>query len=412
MVDIIREFEKIIIKVYDCKSGNRYFDPIRKMFLCMTPEELVRQKMIVYLRKNLGVNSSKMFVEDHLIHYGVDDINGRIDISLLKESNEPLAVIECKEPKISIRGLQVYKQAVEYATAIHAEYVILVNGFEIAFYKLNSGVYEPIEGILTYDEMLGGAGDALEGSAFSRFSIEQYHDLGFLKSQEWYPEKIGEDTAEYKVPAIINLDDCLIDESHILSGKLTKNLEVIEDLGVEFLNYNDASGGGFGSGYYRLLLMNDIENKKQFICGFTIIATGKMVNDSKYGNRDGLTVLVVSRNDGDYDEMSVQINLNKFLEVVEDKLILTHNAAVTRKGATKQAVMDYVESKVHGIVKNGKIQFGEVDVSRPLYLDNPDVKEMVGKLVEYSIYRDEYKHHLKYVPMSIKSVNKNEKIQG
>lgn len=49
----------------------------------MTPEELVRQKMIVYLQEKLGVNSDKMFVEDHLIHYGVEDINGRIDISLL-----------------------------------------------------------------------------------------------------------------------------------------------------------------------------------------------------------------------------------------------------------------------------------------------------------------------------------------
>ena len=50
---------------------------------------------------------------------------------------------------------------------------------------------------------------------------------------------------------------------------------------------------------------------------------------------------------------------------------------------------------MHGIVKDGKIRLGEVDVSRPLFLDNPDVKEMVGKLVEYSIYRDEYKHQLK-----------------
>ena len=395
MVDITGEFEKINIKVYECKSGDRYFDPIRKMFLCMTPEELVRQKMIVYLQEKLGVNPTKMFIEDHLIHYGVEDINGRIDISLLKESDEPLAVVECKEPRISVRGLQVYSQAVEYAAAIHAEYVILVNGLEIAFYKLNSGVYEPIDGILTYEEMLGGAGEALKGSAFSRFAMEQYHDLEFLKSQEWYLEKIGADTEAYKIPAIINLDDCLIDESHILKGKLTKNLEVMDDLGVGFLNYNDASGGGFGSGYYRLLLMNDLEKKKQFICGFTIIATGKMVNDSKYGNRDGLTVLVVSRNDGDYDEMSVQINLNKFLDIVEDKMILTHNAAVTRKGATKHAVMNYVESKAPGIVKDGKIQLGEVDVSRPLFLDNPDVKEMVGKLVEYSIYRDEYKHQLK-----------------
>ncbi|MGI6079352.1 MAG: type I restriction enzyme HsdR N-terminal domain-containing protein [Candidatus Avilachnospira sp.] len=394
MVDIAHEFERIKIKVYDCESGYRYFDPIRKVFLCMTPEELVRQKMIVYLHEKMGADLENVFVEDHLVHYGVEDVNGRIDISLLKKNNEPLAVIECKEPNISIRGLQVYTQAVKYAEAIQAPYLILVNGIELAFYKLIGKVYEPIEGLLTYDEMLGGAGKTIEYKASTRLTMEQYYDLEFLRKQEWYELKIGDDTEELMIPAIMNLNDCLMDETHKLNGMLTNNIEIMEDLGVGFLNYNDASGGGFGSGYYRLLLLNDIQVKKQFTCGFTILATGKMVNDSKYGNRDSLTVLVVSRNDGDYDEMSVQINLNKFLKFTSDKIILTHNAVVTRKGATKQAAIAYIKSKAPDIIKEDKVYLGEVGVSNLIYMDNPDMKKMIGSLVEYSIYRDEYKHQL------------------
>ena len=122
--------------------------------------------------------------------------------------------------------------------------------------------------------------------------------------------------------------------------------------------------------------------------------TAKTVNDSKYGTRDGLTVLVVCRNDGDYDETSVQINLNKFLDVNNNTASISHNAVVTRKGATKKAVMEYIESRVPGIVCDGKINFGIIDTTDFLYVDNDDVRNMLGKIIEYSVYRDEYKHSL------------------
>ena len=394
MADITGEFEKINIKIYDCKSGKRYFDPVRKMFLCMTPEELVRQKMIVYLQTQLGVALSNMFVEDHLIHYGVEDINGRIDISILENGEKPLCVVECKEPKIPIEGTSVYMQAAGYAAAIHARYIILVNGLRIQFFKEMDGAYEAVEDILSYEDMMEGKGKAVEAEQFKRLSMENYSDLDFLRNQEWFSSKVGEDTSEKLIPAIINLDDCFWDYSHKLEGNLTDDFEILADLGINFMNYGDASGGGFGTGYYRSFLVNEIEKNKQFITGFTLMATAKTAGDKKYGNRDGLTVLIVSRNDGDYDETSVQINLNKFLNVNNGKAIFTHNAAVTRKGATKQAVMDYVERKAPGLVKNGEIYLGAVDIAKPLYADNDDVKHLLGSLIMYSVYRDEYKHQL------------------
>ena len=183
--------------------------------------------------------------------------------------------------------------------------------------------------------MVEEKGNIIEAEEFVRFTMEQYEDISFLKEQEWYSNKIGEDTEEYKIPTIVNLDDALWDYSHKLSGMISDNLEVIEDLGINYMNYNDASGGGFGSGYYRLFLINNIKQNKQFISGLSIIATGKTVNDAKYGNRDGLTVLLVCRNDGDYDETSVQINLNRFLHINEGVASFSHNASVTRKGASK-----------------------------------------------------------------------------
>lgn len=394
MNEIQKDFDKIKINTYECKAGKRYFDSARNIFVFITPEEMVRQKMIVFLNQHLGVDFSRMFIEDHLSHYGVKEQNGRIDISILDENDIPLAIVECKEPKISISGLQVYEQGVGYASAIGARYVILVNGIEIQYYKFIDEQYVPIDEILTYEQMLEGEGSATLYEPFIRYSMDEYEDIPFLKSQNWFSDKIGEDMEDYKIPAVINLDDALWDCSHTLSGMISENLEVIEDLGINPLNYNDASGGGFGSGYYRLFLINNKKLNKQFISGLSIIATGKTVNDTKYGTRNGLTVLVVCRNDGDYDETSVQINMNKFLEVTDGVASLTHNAAITRKGASKSAAMSYIESQAPFLIKNGKVILGAVNITVPLYVDNPDVKKLIGNVIEYSIHRDDYKHSL------------------
>ena len=394
MNDISNIFYNIKLKIYECKTGKKYFDPIRKMFICITPEENVRQRMIIFLQSVLNVPSDYIFIEDHLNHYGVNNYNGRIDISILDYDENPLAVVECKEPNISIEGIQVYMQAKDYAEAIGAKYIILVNGHQIQFYKSNDNKYVPIEEILNYDEMVGFNGSPVSAIEFERFSMSQYKDIDFLKTHEWYRSKIGKDTEEDKIPTIINFDDCLWDFSHKLKGQISDHLEVIEDLGVQFMNYGDYSGSNFGTGYYRLFLINNKKIKKQFLAGLSIISTLKTVGDPKYGNRDGLTVLVVSKNDGDFDETSVQINLNKFLHVDRKNAVFTHDATVTRKGASKKAAIDYIERNAPGLVKDNIINLGTIDNTVPMYIDNDDIKKLIGRIFEYSIYRDEYKHSL------------------
>lgn len=159
-MEIIKDvFDKIQIKEWNCATGKRYFDPIRKIFVCITPEEIVRQRTISYLQSNLNVPIESIHVEDHLIHYGVRNINGRMDIVLTytdESQNEyTLTVIECKEERIRIDSMQVIQQAVDYATNVKARYAVVVNGIGIQFYHIESdGSYRPVQGILNYDEMI------------------------------------------------------------------------------------------------------------------------------------------------------------------------------------------------------------------------------------------------------------------
>ena len=75
-----KEFNKIKLKLSNCTGGEKYFDPIRKIFVAIMPEETVRQKMIRYMQKYMSVPSTNIGIEEHLSHFGIKQYNGRIDM--------------------------------------------------------------------------------------------------------------------------------------------------------------------------------------------------------------------------------------------------------------------------------------------------------------------------------------------
>lgn len=338
-----------------------------------------------------------------MAHYGISDFNGRMDI-VIKYLNEEgmekvLAIVECKKESIYIESAQVINQAENYAYCVNARYYILVNGINLQSYGLTEkGTYNAIAGVLNYDEMLKSKYEYINNSLnFQRLNYSDYFNLDTLKRFDWFSDKIGEDTPESYVPFIMNLDDCFLDNNVRLPYLSNKRFSLIDDLGVQFRQYDDASGGGFSAGFYRVFFIEDLELKIHFLCGFTIMTTRKTTNDPKYGNRNGQSVLVIIYNDGNTDEMSVQINLNKFLSINQEKRIacLYHNGAVTRKGAIKLDLFKYISEYNSKLIENQKVQLGRIDYSVPLTLENKDVIETVSNLVEYAVYRDEYKDKLK-----------------
>lgn len=403
MIYIKNIFDKITLQEYNCAKGKRYFDFIRKQFVNITPEETVRQKMLCFIQNNMTVPIERIYVEEHLAHYGISDFNGRMDI-VIKYLNEEglekvLAIVECKKESIFIESAQVINQAENYSYCVNARYYILVNGINLRFYCLTEkGTYNAIAGVLNYDEMLKSKYEYINNNLnFQRLNYSDYFNLDTLKRFDRFSDKIGEDTPKSHVPFIMNLDDCFLDDNVRLPYLSNKRFHLIDDLGVQFRQYDDASGGGFGAGFYRVFFIEDLELKINFLCGFTIMTTRKTSNDPKYGNRNGQSVLVIIYNDGNTDEMSVQINLNKFLSINQEKRIacLYHNGAVTRKGANKLDLFKYISEYNSKLIKNEKVQLGRIDYSVPLTLENKDVIETVSNLVEYAVYRDEYKAKLK-----------------
>lgn len=397
-MDIRNEFSKINIEEWNTGKGKRYFDPIRKIFVPITPEELVRQRMIIFLQNVIGVPSYCLHSEEHLIHYGVK-VNGRMDIVINEyrgDEEYPLAVVECKKEDIFINAEQVINQALCYSIHLGAKYFILVNGIKMQYFRLEKDSFFPIQDTLTYRQMIAdNNGTPTPQTRFERLGYEEYYDVNALLKKPWIDSKIGADTRKGFIPFIINLDDCFMDVDKQLVKIDCQDFELTEDLGTQLRQYNDASGGGFGTGVYRSFIVKDNRSGRNFLIGFSIISTGKTINDLKYGNTNGKSVLVIIVNDGDTDEMSAQINMNQYLSVSNDlKVRLTHNGAVTRKGARKEDLFSYIEQFSDRLVSKGRIDFGELDCSVPLTMHNDDVVTFISRLIEYSVYRNEYKKSL------------------
>ena len=102
------------------------FDPVRRKFVTLTPEEWVRQHIIAYLTIIKGFPVSIIGVEKQLI---VNKLTKRFDLVIYTRNATPLVLIECKAPGVEITE-KTFDQAARYNMLLKAEYFLISNGLE------------------------------------------------------------------------------------------------------------------------------------------------------------------------------------------------------------------------------------------------------------------------------------------
>jgi len=110
------------------KEGEKYkiLDPIRKKRLVLTPEEWVRQHMVMYLVQEKKFPAGLLKLETGIKH---NQRFGRTDALFLNRDGKPLLLIECKAPDVKI-DRETFYQVARYNSAIESPYVIMTNGLE------------------------------------------------------------------------------------------------------------------------------------------------------------------------------------------------------------------------------------------------------------------------------------------
>lgn len=123
------------------KEGKIY-SHIRNEWLVKTPEEEVRQKLVVELVNKYGYPLENMVEEYRTDFKGRGVRSTRADIVIFKSKDEKeqnynaFIVIECKAETVKIR-LEDFYQGTEYAAKLRAQFLILHNSKETNCYAVN-----------------------------------------------------------------------------------------------------------------------------------------------------------------------------------------------------------------------------------------------------------------------------------
>jgi hypothetical protein len=132
-------------------NQQQIFDPVRRKYVAMTPEEWVRQHFVQYLIVQLKVPMSHIAVEKSL---KVNNLAKRADIVIFKGGLKPILAVECKAPSVEINE-EVFYQVLRYNMALRVDYLVLTNGLRHIYCKVN---YEDqkaifIETLPYYDQL-------------------------------------------------------------------------------------------------------------------------------------------------------------------------------------------------------------------------------------------------------------------
>ncbi len=113
--------------------NNRVFDPIRKKWLIIQPEELVRQSLLLYLLEEKKLTAHRIAVEKMI---RLHDQVRRFDLVYYDHQGLPLLLVECKSPSLPLSQV-VLEQAIWYNYEIKAPYLLLSNGKSTAWFLVD-----------------------------------------------------------------------------------------------------------------------------------------------------------------------------------------------------------------------------------------------------------------------------------
>ena len=114
------------------------FDPLRRQWVSLTPEEQVRQKMLHYLVETRKVAAGLIAIEYSI---KVNNLPKRADIVVFNNLGEPQMIVECKAETVPITE-KVLDQAIRYFSGLKVKYLTLTNGKMMFCYKVTGGEIE------------------------------------------------------------------------------------------------------------------------------------------------------------------------------------------------------------------------------------------------------------------------------
>ena len=328
------------------RGGRRVlWDECRQLLVPSTPEEVIRQKFVMHLKRDLGVPDWAVTLEHCMTHFK-RDARGRADIVVWSPEDEPLFVVECKAPGVALTD-DVLDQALRYHDLVEPEAGVigLTNGDTTAWYAV---------------EASGGRLARLEHAP-------RYADL-----------------VAGRLPPEVEQEPAAPRPHHL--APTSKDYAILEELGV-LGEGSPREHHGYLSSLAGLLYFEDDPDYSGRSGRFSVESTG--LNHPKFGNTSGTTMLIVAVDDFDQRHNSLQLDLDKFVTTSGEAMTLWHDGTLTRgkRGRMKNAVvMSWLRSRAPHLVSGSSVMLGSLPVSRPTTW--ADAETFIYNCIDYALVRD------------------------
>ncbi len=151
-------FPKLSLPEYHYKvreaNGKYYiFDPLRKKYVTLTPEEWVRQHFVNYLIADKNYPKGLFRIEKMLQYH---KLSKRADIIVCGRNAEPILLVECKAANQQLNQ-EVFNQAATYNKKIKAVTSVITNGLRHFCYQTDFSTQKIsfIQNIPSFEELVG-----------------------------------------------------------------------------------------------------------------------------------------------------------------------------------------------------------------------------------------------------------------
>ncbi len=137
------------IRLRKNKDVTEVWDIIRKQWIQLTPEELVRQHFINYLIQEKKYPPECILVEKEL---AVFNTQKRFDVAIIDKNQNFLLVAECKAPNVNLDE-KVIQQILTYNLVLNAQYLVITNGLKQFVFINDNNNWIEINDVVIFNQL-------------------------------------------------------------------------------------------------------------------------------------------------------------------------------------------------------------------------------------------------------------------
>lgn len=401
----VSRFPRVGVPCFHC--------PARQHLIKETPEERVRQAVILTLTEDLNYPIELIESEVHLSHIK-KGLRDRADIVVFKEpkssqsKREVLILIECKEPHEPIDVPKFLDDLERYNKVLQASVKILTNGISSLIWLKNtkSESYRKIKELPKFRDLLKRQNIKYKNiekpfiempilplrkdGKFDIYILGYYRYLSRVPynqivNKDWMQNElvdlvkygiIGKKSSFELVQCTFKLFDIFFDPFLFYDPNNLYGIEIVEDKGYRFDKFGYPTGQLYG--VYRYFIIK-WRNSTQII-SFSIY--------SMYQR----TYLLVGVDDYEKRNHTLEMNLDKhisFNEITED-FTITHNGRLT-KGKSSIApakVLNFINEYAPELIRNNVVFLGKFNLKDNMRKKKKATADFIARVMLYGLVRN------------------------